>query len=248
MTRLFIPLLAVSGLALVAAPASAQITFSIGPKVGYSLSSARFTVADYPDYFTTPSTYHSGFEAGVVAQLAFGGHLAVQPAVLYARKAPGYGTHSYYQPNDFSYKQDYELKLNYLVVPVNLLYSQRPNGRGGQVFAGPYVGFLLGGTYQSTTGSARGSSVSGGATASGDVKTGDTYANSNTYYIRQLDAGAQVGVGYGFDALQVQASFSLGLRNIGADYAPNAGNPYEAPVIRNRGFQLSAAYLFRSSK
>ena len=54
----------------------------------------------------------------------------------------------------------------------------------------------------------------------------------------------QVGIGYGFDALQLQASFSLGLRDIGAAYAPNAGNYYEAPVIKHRGFQLSAAYLF----
>ena len=122
-----------------------------------------------------------------------------------------------------------------------------PNGRGGQVFLGPYVGWLLGGTYPSTTGSARGTSVSGGTTFSGDVKTGDTYATSTkdtNYYFRKLDAGAQLGVGYGFEALQLQASFSYGLRDIGAAYAPNAGNPYQAPVIHNYGFQVSASYLF----
>ncbi|WP_161599478.1 porin family protein [Hymenobacter nivis] len=244
MKQIFISLLAASGLALATSQAQAQTTFGIGPKIGYTLSSASFTVADYPDYFSTPSTYGSGFEAGVVAQVGFGNHFALQPAVLYTRKAPGYGTSSYYQPNNYSYKQEYALKLNYITVPVNLLYSQRPNGRGGQVFVGPYVGWLLGGTYTSSTGSGRGTSVSGGATSSGDVKPGDTYSKNSTYYIRQLDAGAQIGVGYGFAALQVQASFSLGLHNIGAAYAPNAGNPYEAPVIRNRGFQVSAAYLF----
>lgn len=246
MTKLITCSFIAGSFALLATAAQAQTTFSIGPRAGFSLSSASFTVSDYPDYFTTSGTYRSGFEAGVVAQVGFGGHWAVQPALLYTRKAPGFGTYSYYQPNNYSYKEEYTLGLNYLTLPINLLYSQRANGRGGQVFAGPYVGWLLGGTYRSTIGSAYGSSVPGGTTSSGDVKVGDTYATSRrdpNYYMHRLDTGLQVGVGYGFEALQLQASFSLGLRNIGAAYAPNAGNYYEAPVIKNRGFQLSAAYL-----
>ncbi|RZK97531.1 MAG: hypothetical protein EOO62_27870 [Hymenobacter sp.] len=137
--------------------------------------------------------------------------------------------------------------LNYIMLPISLLYSQRPGGRGGQVFLGPYVGWLLGGTYRSTVGSARGTAVSGGTTTSGEVRAGDTYATSyrdTNYYLRRLDAGLQAGVGYGVEALQLQASFSLGLHNVGAAYAPNASNYYEAPVIRHYGFQVSAAYLF----
>jgi hypothetical protein len=79
---------------LFATAAQAQVTFSIGPKVGYSLSTASFNVSDYPDYFSTFSSYRSGFEAGVVAQVCFGSHLAVQPALLYARKAPRFGVTS----------------------------------------------------------------------------------------------------------------------------------------------------------
>ncbi len=141
--------------------------------------------------------------------------------------------------------------LNYLLAPINLLASQRKGGRGGQVFVGPYLGWLLGGTYRSTTGTAYASSVSGGTTVSGEVKAGETYTTNRrdtNYYLRRLDAGLQVGVGYGFDALQLQASFSLGLRNIGAAYTPDAGNYYEAPVIKNRGFQLAAAYLLSPSR
>lgn len=126
-----------------------------------------------------------------------------------------------------------------MLLPVNLLFSQRTGAGGAQVFAGPYVGWLLGGSYRNTTGSAYATSVSGGTTFSGAVQAGDTYATKrgdDTYYLRRLDAGVQAGVGYGFEALQVQASFSLGLRNIGAAYAPNANNAYEAPIIKNRGF------------
>jgi len=227
-----------------AAAAQAQVHVSVGPKGSYSLSAASFHVSDYPDYFSTSSIYRSGYEAGLTAQVAFPGHLALQPSVLYARRAPGFGTYSYYQPNNYSYKQEYRLDLNYIEVPVNLLYSQRPGGQGAQIFAGPYVGWLLGGTYTSLTGAGAGSSVSGGRTASGDVKPGDTYSSGSVYYIRQLDAGLQGGIGYGFGALQVQASFGLGLRDIGAAYPAGANNPYQAPVIRTRSFQLSVAYLF----
>ncbi|MGI4863083.1 MAG: porin family protein [Janthinobacterium lividum] len=236
-----------SGLVLLSFASQAQATFRIGPQVSYSLSTASFNVSDYPDYFSTFSSFRSGFEAGVVAQVGVGTHWAVQPALLYARKAPSYGTSSYYQPNNYGYKQEYTLGLNYLLLPLNLLYSQRPNGQGGQVFLGPYVGWLLGGTYRVRTNAGTGQPSVGGPAYDGNVKPGDTYATgsqNSDYYLRRLDAGLQVGVGYGFEALQLQASFSLGLRNIGAAYAPNVASYYEAPVIKNRGFQLSAAYLF----
>jgi hypothetical protein len=247
MKSLFTACLLTSSAFLATTTVQAQVTFRLGPQVGYSLSAASFHVADYPDYFTTSSSYRSGFEGGIVTQIGIGSHFAVQPAFLYAHKAPGFGTYSYYQPNNYSYKQEYTLGLNYLTVPINLLYSWQPNGRGAQVFLGPYLGWLLGGTYRNTTGTARGTSVSVGDTFSGNVKAGDTYATSyrdSNYYLRQLDAGLQVGVGYGFEALQLQASFSLGLRDIGAAYAPKAPHDYEAPVIHTRGFQLAASYLF----
>jgi hypothetical protein len=236
-------ILIISSLFLATA-AQAQVTFSIGPKVGYSLSTASFHVSDYPDYFSTFSSYRSGVEAGVLAQIGFGDHWAVQPALLYARKAPSYGTSSYYQPNNYGYHQQYTLGLNYLLLPINVLYSQRANGQGKQMFIGPYMGWLLSGTYRVQSNEGRGEPKAGGPAYDGTVEAGDTYVNSSRYAIRGLDAGLQMGVGYGLGALQLQASFSLGLRNVGAAYAPNALHDYEAPVIRTRGFQLSAAYLF----
>ncbi|MGI4823589.1 MAG: porin family protein [Janthinobacterium lividum] len=235
------------GLVLAASAAQAQVHFRIGPQVGYTLSSASFSVADYPDYFTPTGSYRSGFAAGLVAQLGLTDHLRLQPALLYARKAPGVTISSYYQPNNYYYFDEYTFQFNYLTLPVNLLYSQRANGQGGQVFLGPYLGWLLGGTYTHGARAGYGSAITGGVTYSGNVAAGDTYATGardSNYYSRRLDAGLQAGIGYGFAALQLQATFSLGLRNIGAAYAPTVNNTYEAPVIRNRSFQLSAAYLF----
>jgi hypothetical protein len=234
-------------LLLTATSAQAQVHFRIGPQVGYTLSSASFSVADYPDYFTPSGSYRSGFAAGMVAQVGFTEHLSIQPAVLYVLKAPGVTISSYYQPNNYYYYDEYTFQFNYLTLPINLLYSQRANGQGGQILLGPYLGWLLGGTYTHGARAGYGSSITGGGTYSGKVEAGDTYttgSKDSNYYSRQLDAGLQAGIGYGFQALQLQATFSLGLRNIGAAYAPSANNYYQAPVIRNRSFQLSAAYLF----
>jgi hypothetical protein len=186
-----------------------------------------------------------------VAQVGFDKHWAVQPTLLYTRKALRYGTSSYYQPNNYGFYQEYTLGLNYLLLPLNLMYSQRASGQGAQVFLGPYVGWLLGGTYRVRTNAGPGQPSVGGPAYDGRVTPGDTYAlgsQGSDYALRRLDAGLQAGVGYGFGPLQLQASFSLGLRDVGAAYAPTVNNPYAAPVIKHRSFQLSALYLFGTSE
>ena len=228
--------LLVAGLAGLSLAAHAQATFSIGPKASYSLSSAHFTVADYPDYFSTFNSYRSGFEAGVVAQVGFGNHWAVQPALLYARKALGYGTSSYYQPNNYGYYQEYTLGLNYLTLPVNVAYSLRPDGQGLQAFAGPYVGLLLGGNYQFSTSS--GSSYS----AEGKVKAGEYYTipapgtTTSDVLLHRFDVGVQAGLGYRVGKVLAQVDFAFGLR----DLAPTFSDAY------SRTAQASLSYLFGS--
>lgn len=118
------------------------------------------------------------------------------------------------------------------------MYSQRHKGLGLQVFAGPYMGFLLGGRY--------GSGVSRGQSDEGDVKVGDTYNNrpGEAYVSRGVNAGLQGGLGYGLSiGFQVQASYSQGLRNLGAAYAPGVTSA-TPPTYRSHAFQLSAVYLF----
>jgi hypothetical protein len=222
---------------LAASSGHAQATFRIGPKVGYNLSFGGF---EYPqnDYFTVTNSARSGAEAGIAAQVGLSDHWAVQPAVLYAQKGFGFVEKAYDAPYNYSYQGEYSFRLNYLTVPINVVYSQLPGGQGLQVFAGPYVGFLLGGRYGS--GPARSQSDEG------DVEAGDTYNNrrGEAYVSRGQDVGLQGGLGYGFaGGFQVQASYSQGLRNLGAKYAP--GVTTEAPpTYRNHAFQLSAAYLF----
>lgn len=238
-------------LLLAASTAQAQSSFRIGPKVGYNLSSARIEFPALPDYASVTDSYRGGFEAGLVAQVGLSGHLSLQPAVLYAQKGFGFARNSYFAPNDYTYNEDYTLRFNYLTVPVNAVFSQRANGQGVQVFAGPYVGFLLGGNYKSTIRGGVGGALPGGRAQSGDVVASDTYGTDLTngdYSSRGFDVGLQGGLGYGFDGgFQLQLSYSQGLRDLGAEYGPGNRNRETPPTYSNHAFQLSLAYLFGSN-
>ena len=126
------------------------------------------------------------------------------------------------------------------------MYSHRPKGQGLQVFAGPYVGFLLGGRYTSSQSGRYGSGASRGQSNEGDVKAGDTFNNrpGEAYVSRGVDAGLQGKLGYGLaGGFQVQASYSQDLRNLGAAYAPGVTSA-TPPTYRSNAFQPSTAYLF----
>ncbi|RZK29744.1 MAG: PorT family protein, partial [Hymenobacter sp.] len=133
-TMTHLPLLA--GSLLLTATAHAQTTFSVGPRVGLNVATAHF-----PD----KSSYRlAGFEAGLTGNLQLG-HFAVQPSLLFSQK--GYRTHGNLFTIDAPGTYEETVRLNYLMLPVNLAYTLGENGQGLQVFAGPYVGLFLGGTY-----------------------------------------------------------------------------------------------------
>lgn len=243
--KIVTPFLFTGTLLLAAATTHAQTSFRIGPQVGFNQSFGRF---EYPgdDYKKVTNSSRSGAEAGLVAQIGLGTHWAVQPAVLYSQKGFAFEEDAYDAPYNYTYHGEYSFRFNYLAVPLNLLYSSQAGGQGLQVFAGPYVGFLLGGNYSSSQSGRYGNGAARGQSDEGAVEAGDTYDNrSDGPYISQgLDAGLQAGLGYGFGGgLQVQVGYSQGLRNLGAKYAPGLTSQ-APPTYRNHAFQFSAAYLF----
>lgn len=245
MKKIFTTCLFTGTLLLANAAAQAQTAFRIGPQVGFNQSFGRF---EYPgdDYKKVTNASRSGAEAGLVAWVGLGTHWAVQPAVLYSQKGFAFEEDAYDAPYNYTYHGEYSFRFNYLTVPVNLVYSSQGGGQGLQVFAGPYVGFLLGGNYSSSQSGRYGNGASRGQSAEGDVKAGDTYDNSRggPYVSQGRDAGLQGGLGYGFGGgLQVQAGYSQGLRNLGAKYAPGLTSQ-APPTYRSHAFQLTVAYLF----
>jgi len=199
--------------------------------VGFNLSNARFPTID-----RASSPNRSGFEAGLTSSVQFG-HLAVQPSLLYSQK--GYRTSGYQLLIDMFVPYEEDIRLNYLTLPVNLVYSLGRDGQGLQIFGGPYASLLVGGKYAQ-----RMSMFDGEYT--GKVKASSVASDANTRYSQRFDGGLQAGVGYRLQGFQLQASYSLGLRNIAVPYQSYQGGTYEPSAYYNRAFQVSLSYLVGS--
>lgn len=252
MKTLLLPTLLAAG-ALLAAPARAQRAFRVGPTAGAALSTIHFT--DVSDNTTLP--LRGGWLAGATGSYQSAGHWGAQLAVLYTRQ----GYIERYEYNAYQYSNN--VRLNYLRVPLQATFSQHAGGQGLQVFAGPYVGVLLGGrhTYESSSG---GSSYTSSAPVEvADLHTQPAYilydysatslvaptrivAPDYTGYSRRFDVGLQGGVGYRLGNALLQVGYTLGLRNLATTNVyelstytyRSAGEPY-----RTRGLQASLTYL-----
>lgn len=231
----------VSCLYLFTTSAQAQVRFSVGPKVALNASTVH-----YKESQAFPSSFRTGFEAGLLGNISWG-HFALQPAVLYSQK--GYhNAGSYTNPDGlppYYFESESNTRLNYLTIPLNFLYTQRTTGQGVQVFAGPYLSWLVGGHYEGQTMFLNTPEpfYKEGKVVAGDVRP----ITDDNFYSRRLDAGLQAGLGYRYKAAVLQASYSLGLRNLASDVRISAASPATATAAySNRAFQVSLAYLFGS--
>jgi len=224
---------------LSAAPlAHAQVRFSVGPQVGYTLSSANYKLNN----IAYDNRYRSGFSGGLTAEVGVG-HLVVRPAVLYAQK----GYNQEYTSNGsfgFSGTISSRTRIDYLTVPLNIGYAQHADGQGLQVFAGAYFGFVLGGNYivksVGTSPTIPGSIYD--ANYGHIVAAGNVTKNTDNP-VRSKDFGVQGGIGYRYQKLLAQAEYSLGLKNVDPNNSSGSG-ANASPTYYNRVFQLSLAYLF----
>lgn len=229
-------LLFLAGSLLLVGTAHAQATFSVGPRVGLNVATAHFA-DEAPDI---SHTSRPGLEAGLMGNLQLG-RWALQPSVLFSQKgyhktSPAFGL-AIYGPVTY----DEIVRLNYLTVPLNVAYSLGHDGQGLQVFGGPYAGLLLGGQYTFQRHTSGYPALDTELTRK--VKPGDTFSDTENQYSQRVDYGLQAGAGYRLGGLLLQASYTLGLRNLATEYDGNLTVYYPTPAYYNRGFQVSLSYL-----
>ncbi|MDO7847416.1 porin family protein [Hymenobacter sp. M29] len=234
-----LPLLLAGLPLLLAHQAQAQTSFGIGPRVG--LNVATFHYPEKPIIGTIG--YRPGFEAGLAANLGRG-HFALQAAVLYSQK----GFTQRYTADvrtgnnvpTSTADAEYRNRLHYLTIPLSLAYTQGSDGQGAQVFAGPYLGVLLGGRYETILTPRDGSTP---LTFGGAITPISSTARDFEYYAQHFDVGLQAGLGYRYQGLLLQVNYSLGLRSLANSYLYN-GVSGSNPAYYNRAFQGSLTYLF----
>lgn len=236
--------------------AQAQVAVGFGPRLGGNVSTATFNAIDNASgpggSFSASRSALAGFQVGLGASIGRG-HWALQPAVVFTQKGlnqTSEGTISFLG-STITLNQRVSSRVNFLELPVNVVYALGSNGEGFQFFAGPYLAVGVGGagTYDVKV------SVPGQdpETYSGSqgMEFGNTFSepdpNSNAQFesefrLRRFDAGLNAGFGYRVGAFQAQVGYGLGLLNAQPDYPASFQQPNETGYHRTT--QLTATYYF----
>jgi len=172
----------------------------------------------------------TGFNIGINAEIPVGIDFYFQPGLLYTIK----GAKS--EEVIFGQSLKTTLKISYLELPLNFLYKPLL-GTGHLILGiGPYIAFGVGGkaTYEG-----------GGSNLSEKIKFQNTVNTSDpvdVVYIRPLDAGANLLVGYEFgNKISFQLNTQLGLTKINPEYE---GASNDNASAKNTGFGFSLGYRF----
>lgn len=236
-------------LLLTTTPILAQTTFSIGPQLGVNTFTTRYegNPNAFGSTFRTPN-YKQGFEAGIKAVIGRK-HFAVQPALLYTQKRFGL-TAAYTEPvygGTLDRTIDDDFKLNYLCLPINFAYSLGKNGQGLQIFAGPYLGFLLGGKAKFDDVTIANSGYTTYYRPTLAIKAKSEVTDADNQYFQRWDTGLQAGIGYAYRSFLLQGNYAWALTNSGTKYPTNPEPLQKGPEYRPRGWTLSLSYLFTKS-
>jgi hypothetical protein len=153
----------------------------------------------------------TGVNVGVNAEMGIAPDFYFQPGLLFSTKGA----------NDLMDLDDFSANINYLELPLNLVY--KPMLGSGKLIAGfgPYFGYAISGKFKYDD-------------KSEDIKFG----NNTEDDLKPLDIGANLLFGYEFmSKISIQMNAQLGLVNLVPD-----GDSDNS--VKNTGFGFSLGYRF----
>ncbi|WP_207514929.1 porin family protein [Longitalea luteola] len=163
-----------------------------------------------------------GFNIGVNAEVPVATDFYLQPGLLFTTKGAK------------ADEGDGKVNLSYLEVPINFLY--KPTLGDGKLLLGfgPYVGFGIGGKYKEGDDEMD-------VKFKNDVKAGDQSMTDPKIFMKGLDFGGNLLVGYELSSkLSFQLNAQLGMSNLN----PKFEGEKPEDKIKNTGFGISVGYRF----
>ncbi|HEX2919625.1 MAG TPA: porin family protein [Bacteroidales bacterium] len=162
-----------------------------------------------------------GFHAGANILMPISPEIYFQPGLLFSTKGAA---------NDDT--QDIKYKLNYVELPLNLVYRGQLRESYVLLGFGPYAAMAVNGKVDFDN-------VSRDIEFTNKVESGDPLT---TPYMKRFDAGANIFAGYEFSGgLFFQLNAQLGLLNLTPQDERLLGNE---SIVKNTGFGLSAGFRF----
>jgi hypothetical protein len=210
--------------------AQAQVSFGI--KAGFSAAniSSKSEASDGTSGKKADTKMIPAFHGGVIVDIALDEQLSLQPGLFFSQKGSKETILTFTEGGN-QVEVNATARLNYLELPVNLLYKQKIGSGKLVAGLGPYVAYGLGGKIKITA-------DNGGPDQEIHVK----FKNSGEFnlkesYVKPFDAGANFTVGYELDmGLLFSVNYSLGLVNT---------SPYKSENEKNRYLGVSVGYLFK---
>jgi hypothetical protein len=129
--------------------------------------------------------------------------------------------------------------LNYLELPIHLVYKPQLGSGKLIVGFGPYLGYGLMGKVKPEEGSDKDIKFKQGDLSDAEIMD---MATGEKLYLKGLDAGADIFFGYEFAfKLSVQFNAQLGLLSM---YPSYNGDDQDESIMKNTGFGVSLGYRF----
>lgn len=197
-------------------------TATLGIKAGVNFSSLSVSTGG-------SSSSTTGFNVGAIADFNVAKDLSIQPGVFFTTK--GGSAESNTTSGSYTTHSKEDLTLNYLEVPVNVLYHIPVSA--GKIFVGggPYIALGLSGKDKYSASATSGSSSS---SASGDI---DVTFGSSSGDVKNPDFGINFMGGIKLqNNLLFSIGYGLGLANL---------SNMSGTTTQNRSFNLSVGYFFK---
>ena len=196
--------------ALIAGASFAQVKFGVTAGVNFS----NTVWEDGRMNSKGSNNLRTGFQGGAVVDFSLNEKFSISPELLFTQRGSK-GVLS-------------EMKLNYLQLPLNVVYKWSIGNRSKLlVFAGSYLGYGLSGELKKPVFNADDSSW-------GSIYE-DVSFGSKADELKTLDFGVNAGIGYQFRKMFLKFQFSPGLTNL---------SNIEAVISKNTNLAITTGYFF----
>lgn len=217
---------------------SQEIKF--GAKVGLNVSNLR---GNYPAGIDEHNS-KIGFHIGGFAEYEINDKFTLQPELLFSTQGNTYGYKDYYGGGSYYDGADYNLKLNYLNLPIILKYKVIEKL---SIDFGPQIGYLMSAktkidVTEDSRDPSQNYSVEIDMLNDGTYNVGGTTIQSKASTNR-LDFSLNIGASYDItEKIFLQGRYNLGLSTV--DKNSTNGSSTNSWDMKNGVFQLSAGYRF----
>jgi len=167
-----------------------------------------------------------GYHVGVNAQIPIVSEFFFQPGLLYSTKGA----------KNVSTSSTSTTRINYIEMPLNMVYKAALGNGFIMVGFGPYLGYGIGGKVKTTGDSP---SVEHKIEFKNVIGSEDPL---DVPFYKALDAGANIFAGYEMaNGIFCQLNTQFGLLKINSEYSEY---PDDKSAVKNTGFGLSTGYRF----